>query len=86
IAATLTNPFDVVKTRRQAVTSSSDKTRTLAILADIFKKEGWNGMTKGLTPRLAKVAPACGIVVGVFEFLPPVLQDFRDEKKLLRID
>ncbi|GAA5950139.1 hypothetical protein JCM3765_004211 [Sporobolomyces pararoseus] len=86
IAATLTNPFDVVKTRRQAVTSSSDKTRTLAILADIFKKEGWNGMTKGLTPRLAKVAPACGIVVGVFEFLPPVLQDFRDEEKLLRMD
>ncbi|GAA6021040.1 hypothetical protein JCM11491_005976 [Sporobolomyces phaffii] len=83
IAATLTNPFDVVKTRRQAVLGSSEQTKTLSILADIFKREGWNGLTKGLTPRLAKVAPACGIVVGVFEFLPPVLQDLRAEKKLL---
>ncbi|GAA5932488.1 uncharacterized protein JCM15063_001241 [Sporobolomyces koalae] len=81
IAATLTNPFDVVKTRRQALSSASQPTGTLSILADIFKREGWNGMTKGLTPRLAKVAPACGIVVGVFEFLPPALQDWRDEKK-----
>jgi hypothetical protein len=39
-----------------------------------------------LTSVDSQVAPACGIVVGVFEFLPPVLQDLRAEKKLLRID
>ncbi|GAA5885235.1 hypothetical protein JCM16303_005968 [Sporobolomyces ruberrimus] len=86
IAATLTNPFDVVKTRLQAVTSASKPTRTLTIISDILKQEGWNGMMKGLTPRLAKIAPACGIIVGVFEFLPPVLQDFRDDKKRLTVD
>ncbi|GAA6061725.1 hypothetical protein JCM10212_000458 [Sporobolomyces blumeae] len=87
IAATFTNPFDVVKTRRQALASGDQPTKTLSILADIFKREGWNGMMKGLTPRLAKVAPACGIVVGVFEFLPTAMQSWRDnENGLARND
>ncbi|GAA5895355.1 hypothetical protein JCM5296_002385 [Sporobolomyces johnsonii] len=80
IAATLTNPFDVVKTRRQALTaaahspsSPSSSPKTFAILADIARKEGWRGLTQGLTPRLAKVGPACGLMISVYEVVPSLL-------------
>lgn len=72
----MTNPFDVVKTRRQALdmprTSSSgvklpQLTKTFDIVFEIAKKEGWPGLMRGLTPRLMKVAPACGIMVGAYE-------------------
>lgn len=74
LAAIITNPFDVVKTRRQALLSSSSPsspvlTKTFAILSDIAKKEGWPGLMRGLTPRLAKVGPACGIMIGCYEAL-----------------
>ncbi|KAK4703838.1 hypothetical protein P7C70_g2376, partial [Phenoliferia sp. Uapishka_3] len=72
IAATLTNPFDVVKTRRQAletprlirngVRESASPTKTFAVIADIAKREGPTALMRGITPRLAKVGPACGIM------------------------
>ncbi|GAA5914341.1 hypothetical protein JCM6882_008166 [Rhodosporidiobolus microsporus] len=79
IAATLTNPFDVIKTRRQALTSSSSSssssaaaeasTATLSILRQITREEGVGGWFRGLTPRLAKVGPACGLMIGCYEAL-----------------
>ncbi|SGZ29388.1 BQ5605_C057g12677 [Microbotryum silenes-dioicae] len=83
IAATVTNPFDVVKTRRQALVeaatgsgSSSTQaplTKTFPILFDIANKEGWAGLMRGLTPRLAKVGPACGIMIASYEGLGRLL-------------
>ncbi|KPV74119.1 uncharacterized protein RHOBADRAFT_38003 [Rhodotorula graminis WP1] len=69
IAATLTNPFDVVKTRRQAPSASTkgDEARTLALLRHIVRNEGWAALWSGLTPRLAKVGPACGLMIGCYE-------------------
>ncbi|GAA5856764.1 hypothetical protein JCM9279_006107 [Rhodotorula babjevae] len=78
IAATLTNPFDVVKTRRQAPSASTkgaaaraaaagDEARTLALLRHIVRTEGWAALWSGLTPRLAKVGPACGLMIGCYE-------------------
>ncbi|GAA5892686.1 hypothetical protein JCM8208_005885 [Rhodotorula glutinis] len=69
IAATLTNPFDVVKTRRQAPSASTkgDEARTLALLRHIVRTEGWAAPWSGLTPRLAKVGPACGLMIGCYE-------------------
>ncbi|GAA5995810.1 uncharacterized protein JCM10292_004763 [Rhodotorula paludigena] len=81
IAATLTNPFDVIKTRRQALfaspspspsSSSSaapaiEEVRTWPILRSIVQQEGYRGLWAGLTPRLAKVGPACGLMIGCYE-------------------
>lgn len=61
IAATLTNPFDVVKTRRQAAADAgaqaapASSNRTFTLLRTIVKQEGYAGLFSGLTPRLAKV-------------------------------
>ncbi|BGP42414.1 Carrier protein, mitochondrial [Rhodotorula kratochvilovae] len=80
IAATLTNPFDVIKTRRQALSPSpspspstssvpapATDTRTLSILRAILRTEGARALWSGLTPRLAKVGPACGLMIGCYE-------------------
>ncbi|GAA6033102.1 hypothetical protein JCM8097_002945 [Rhodosporidiobolus ruineniae] len=85
LAATLTNPFDVIKTRRQALSTSpssasssssaatqaakAESTRTLPLLRQIFHDEGVAGLFRGLTPRLAKVGPACGLMIGCYEAL-----------------
>ncbi|KAA1117989.1 hypothetical protein PGT21_029286 [Puccinia graminis f. sp. tritici] len=76
LAATLTNPFDVVKTRRQAspslpppsTSSSSSRTLrlpgTIRIILQIARSEGIRkGLMRGLSPRLAKVIPSCGIMI-----------------------
>ncbi|BGP02520.1 hypothetical protein RTG_01594 [Rhodotorula toruloides ATCC 204091] len=73
IAATLTNPFDVLKTRRQSslLSSPSSASRsapsTLRLLRQLVHSEGPRAMFAGLAPRLAKVGPACGVMIGVYE-------------------
>jgi len=67
IASFLTHPFDVIKTRRQTTTSAQKSKGSLTILADIASKEGMQGLWRGIVPRIAKVAPACGIMIGAYE-------------------
>lgn len=69
IASFLTHPFDVIKTRRQTESSSAKARSTLAFAQDIVRKEGMAGLWRGLVPRIAKVAPACGIMIGAYEAL-----------------
>lgn len=74
LAATLTNPFDVVKTRRQAQSSAVAAgkpvpTKTFEILLEIARREGMAGWMRGLAPRLFKVIPAAGLSVGLYEGL-----------------
>lgn len=68
-AATLTHPFDVAKTRRQALLLSQDgaPTQTMQFLARILKQEGTGALYAGIVPRLAKIAPACGIMIASYE-------------------
>lgn len=67
-AALLTSPFDVLKTRRQAmIVPGSHTSSTLAIATRIVRDEGYNALFTGLTPRLAKIAPACGIMIACYE-------------------
>ncbi|EFA78472.1 mitochondrial substrate carrier family protein [Heterostelium album PN500] len=85
IAAILTTPIDVIKTRiqmtvqhKQVVTNAGSSTGTSHILnstspiehaKSIYKQEGWVGLTKGMVPRVAKVAPACAIMVSTYEWV-----------------
>ncbi|KAJ7181726.1 mitochondrial carrier domain-containing protein [Mycena crocata] len=69
-AALLTNPFDVLKTRRQALIMSSSgtaKTSSIPLLVRIMQTEGASSLFAGLFPRVAKIAPACGIMIACYD-------------------
>ena len=80
IAAALTTPFDVVKTRRQLVAQVKDNVPRSALgygrvslgllghMKLIFEQEGICGLWKGNITRMAKVAPACAIMISCYEF------------------
>ncbi|PVU85271.1 hypothetical protein BB559_007115, partial [Furculomyces boomerangus] len=69
IAAIVTNPFDVAKTKRQAVLNMHHKdAKVITILKNIVETEGLKGFYTGLTPRLMKIAPACAIMITSYEF------------------
>ncbi|KAF3091998.1 hypothetical protein TWF706_009397 [Orbilia oligospora] len=83
IAAFVTTPFDVGKTRRQVWRASSDaataggSTTAAAtmssegsmpkVLAEIYGHEGVRGLFRGCIPRMLKVAPACAIMISSYE-------------------
>lgn len=92
VAALLTHPFDVVKTKLQTQGSSnthhssrrlsgslrSSKAPTVNIWSTfrhILHQEGAKGLWKGLSPRTAKVAPACGVMIASFEVVGRALAD-----------
>ena len=69
-AALVTSPFDVVKTRRQALIMTGTNynvTRSLPLLMQILRTEGVSALFAGITPRIAKIAPACGIMISCYE-------------------
>ncbi|KAJ2352750.1 Carrier protein, mitochondrial [Coemansia sp. RSA 2673] len=73
VAATLTNPFDVAKTRRQIERHASPKSNTVQhttltqVVRHIVATEGVRGLYAGLAPRLMKVAPSCAIMISSYE-------------------
>lgn len=82
IAAIVTTPFDVGKTRQQvaqhAAESASFSNRSSGTLPPeersmprflwhIFKTEGVAGLWKGWAARCLKVAPACAIMISSYE-------------------
>jgi solute carrier family 25, member 39/40 len=75
----LTHPFDVAKTRRQASDHFVNSPSTVEIIREIHQREGLAGLMKGLSPRLAKIGPACAIMIGAYEGLGGILAE-RDEK------
>ncbi|XP_039496887.1 solute carrier family 25 member 40 isoform X2 [Drosophila santomea] len=79
VAATITTPFDVVKTHEQIEFGEkfifSDNppkqvaTKSVAVrLASIYRLGGVPAIFSGLGPRLFKVAPACAIMISSFEY------------------
>lgn len=73
-AAIVTQPFDLIKTRLQAVEEQGWQQgargpTTLQLLRDIVAREGTSGLFRGISPRIAKVAPACGIMIASFELV-----------------
>ncbi|XP_066984137.1 mitochondrial glutathione transporter SLC25A40-like isoform X1 [Macrobrachium rosenbergii] len=76
IAGTLTLPLDVIKTHRQIEIGEkilfSDKPlnggSTVKMLQNIYVQQGVRGLFAGLVPRLAKVMPACAIMISTYEY------------------
>ena len=68
-AALITSPFDVLKTRRQALlmSATTSTTSTIALTAEILRTEGIAALYAGIVPRISKIAPACGIMIACFE-------------------
>lgn len=82
IAAAVTTPFDVIKTRQQASSSTShyscshdgavvyqrsEVQGTLANLRSVVEIEGWEGLWRGNHARMIRVAPACAIMMASYE-------------------
>ncbi|KAM9784470.1 probable mitochondrial glutathione transporter SLC25A39 isoform X1 [Syngnathus typhle] len=91
IAAILTLPFDVVKTRRQiqlgemdTLAALSNKTvSTWRIMRDIWSEVGYRGLFAGFLPRVIKVAPACAVMISSYEFGKAFFQNVnRDQQPL----
>ncbi|GAB9465404.1 hypothetical protein Gpo141_00002812 [Globisporangium polare] len=71
-ATVATHPFDVIKTRTQVTIYSSEAgsappQSSLQMLRQVWRQEGLAGLSAGLVPRVAKVAPACAIMIGTYE-------------------
>ena len=68
-AALLTSPFDVLKTRRQAIVMSTPErvTASFPLMVDIVRSEGVPALYAGILPRIVKIAPACGIMIACYE-------------------
>ncbi|TYG39536.1 hypothetical protein ES288_D12G022800v1 [Gossypium darwinii] len=71
ISASLTTPLDVVKTRLMTQVHGNKVTAAMysgvnATVKQIFKEEGWIGLTSGLGPRV--VHSACFSALGYFAF------------------
>ncbi|KAJ3479845.1 hypothetical protein NLI96_g8773 [Meripilus lineatus] len=80
-AALLTSPFDVLKTRRQAIVMSQPTgTATLPLALDILRTEGPSALYAGILPRIVKIAPACGIMIACFEGVGRFLTKRDDER------
>jgi solute carrier family 25, member 39/40 len=72
LAALITSPFDVLKTRRQSFVMSSSNVpfSSIPFLLRIARTEGGSALFVGIFPRMAKIAPACGIMIACFEVCP----------------
>lgn len=66
IAAIVTHPFDVVKTKQQLSDGSS---KLVVDVLSLIRSGNANMLTRGLGIRLLTVIPACGIVITVYEGL-----------------
>lgn len=75
IAAFCTVPPDVVKTRRQSslVRNGTVDSGSMGVARSIMREEGLRGLFRGAGPRVAKVAPACAIMMGTFETIRKAL-------------
>jgi solute carrier family 25 protein 39/40 len=74
LAAGITTPFDVVKTRMQIASPGSSSSsggggQVFGILRDVYARDGIEGLFSGVKPRAYRAAPACAIVISVYELL-----------------
>ena len=77
VAALVTMPFDVVKTRVQVQQTSSDgsKSSLIKTLRTISRVEGISALFAGLSPRVSKATLSCAIMISAYETAKICLQD-----------
>lgn len=66
IAAVMTHPFDVGKTRLQ-IERTHDQPQMFRFLWKIYVNEGPRALFSGLPPRVMKIAPACAMMISSYE-------------------
>lgn len=66
VAAVLTHPFDVGKTRLQ-IERTHLGSNMFSFLYHIYRREGSRALYAGLAPRVMKIAPACAIMISSYE-------------------
>ncbi|EDL34123.1 probable mitochondrial glutathione transporter SLC25A39 isoform X1 [Mus musculus] len=92
VAATLTLPFDVVKTQRQMSLGAVEAVRvkpprvdsTWLLLRRIRAESGTRGLFAGFLPRIIKAAPSCAIMISTYEFGKSFFQRLNQEQPLGR--
>jgi solute carrier family 25 folate transporter 32 len=67
IAASVTYPYQVVRTRLQDQHQQYDG--VMDVIKRTYRGEGINGFYKGLVPAICRVVPACCITFVVYEFV-----------------
>jgi solute carrier family 25 protein 39/40 len=92
IAALVTTPFDVGKTRQQTVINSNmsaeqrrslPENRTMPrFLYHIYCQDGMSGLFKGWAARCLKVAPACAIMISSYEIGKKMAVTVNEKKEL----
>ncbi|XP_036392531.1 solute carrier family 25 member 39 isoform X2 [Megalops cyprinoides] len=90
VAAVMTLPFDVVKTRRQIqlgemetlAAPAKKPSSTWHIMGRIWAESGYRGLFAGFLPRLVKVAPACAVMISTYEFGKTFFQKLNRERAL----
>ncbi|XP_031606998.1 solute carrier family 25 member 39 isoform X1 [Oreochromis aureus] len=93
IAAILTLPFDVVKTRRQIQLGEMDTlgvsvkrtSSTWHIMKEIRADLGYRGLFAGFMPRVIKVAPACAVMISSYEFGKAFFQKMNLDRERLAL-
>jgi solute carrier family 25 protein 39/40 len=68
LAAGITTPFDVAKTRMQLYPAKT-KFKTFCVMKDVVFDQGFGGLFKGWSARSAKAIPACAIVLSSYEMI-----------------
>ena len=68
LSAFMTHPFDVAKTIQQITREAKGKkVGMVSVMRQIVSQQGIVGLFRGITPRISKVAPACGIMISSYE-------------------
>lgn len=98
VAAFVTTPFDVGKTRQQVLHHTKEEVGSAArgirpeeksmprFLWHIFQEQGASGLFKGWTARCLKVAPACAIMISSYEVGKKMATKVNDRREGLRDD
>jgi solute carrier family 25 protein 39/40 len=98
VAAFVTTPFDVGKTRQQVVRhmgeAAKDAAQTLRpedqsmprFLMHIYREQGASGLFKGWAARCLKIAPACAIMISCYEFGKKMANDMNERRDRERLE